>query len=425
MVLIPGLMRKAPSGGLRADPTQLPEATKPGQTRSGGSTYGRSLAANQTYVDPVSGVTVLKVTSGSVPIGGQTPGISHGYATSGPRVSQPWVDSGDGHTKYTLCLDFISHMVDIDYNDFQAENFRNVGDAAGPGDTGMAFSMNTATPRISYYLDGTVIRRFNTATNADAASGIFPYTIAVGSGGVLWFGTMIDDAWMAWMRGTEFMALKTSDSTLRRASQARTTLAHDELHLDLLNPFVYMVTDNGLPNYNALWNLVADTIDITPGTQNANGPMISSHSATGPGYSVGTAALESGGGMFLYRGDTNTISQPITDYTDYHSADEWYTNADWCFNLPAGYSVPGDGWHLTVLEDHDEPTVKVREYMMAFVKNDGSSIRVIGHHDSSGVDYDHFSKARLSPDGKLVVWTSDMNNSSGRWDVFVAKMPVI
>src|SRR5690349_19258666 len=47
-----------------ADPTRLPRAT--GQRPVAG-TYGRSLAAGHTYVDPNSGVTVLKLTDASTP----------------------------------------------------------------------------------------------------------------------------------------------------------------------------------------------------------------------------------------------------------------------------------------------------------------------------------------------------------------------
>src|SRR6267143_4463102 len=63
-----GYPAKAAVAVLKTDPLQLPAATTPGQTPDGVFTYGRSLAAGQTYVDPLSGVTVLKLTDSTHPI---------------------------------------------------------------------------------------------------------------------------------------------------------------------------------------------------------------------------------------------------------------------------------------------------------------------------------------------------------------------
>ena len=415
----PSFWRRSAGGVLVADPTQLPEATSPGQTRSG--TYGRSLSAGQTYVDPVSGVTVLKVTSSTVPISNS--GVSHGYATSGPRCSQPWVDGGDGHTKYTLCLDFIGYFVDIDYEDFQAENFRDAGAAAGPGDAGMAFSLHPSTPQRSYALNSGIIRAYSTITGSEITPTGFPFDPA-GAGSLNWLQTQLNDTWFAYMSGTEYRGYKPSTGTERAMTQARSGFTHDELHIDLLNPYVYMSVDDDA-GANAPWNLEADTFDASPDSQTVNGPMSDDHCAPGRGYVVGTAHFASqGGGCYVYRADTDVAVQIIEGSANYHdAASDFYTNANWCRDLRPEMSVPADLWHLTSKENQDDADAKVRQYAMALVKNDGSSVRIVGHHDSSGSVYDRFSKAMLSPDGKLVIFTSDMNGSS-RWDVFVAKMPV-
>jgi hypothetical protein len=50
-------------------------------------------------------------------------------------------------------------------------------------------------------------------------------------------------------------------------------------------------------------------------------------------------------------------------------------------------------------------------------------VRLLAHHDSSpGNDYYAQPHATLSPDGRLVMWTSNMNRSR-RKDVFLAVVP--
>ena len=99
-----------------ADPTLLPAAT--GQHPVAG-TYGRSLAAGQTYVDPNTGVTVLKLTSSSVPAANS--GMSHGYSEGGPNISQPWTGT-DGETYYTAKVD--GWLVDVRYGTLTTSNWR-------------------------------------------------------------------------------------------------------------------------------------------------------------------------------------------------------------------------------------------------------------------------------------------------------------
>jgi hypothetical protein len=189
---------------------------------------------------------------------------------------------------------------------------------------------------------------------------------------------------------------------------------------------VYMSVDGNSAG-NAPWNLTTDTFDITP--HNALG-MSDDHCAAGKGFVCGTVPFdwptagggEVGGGMYVYDGMRDIHTRPIGGYNNYSDGSEFYTNADWCINL-RGAGTVADTWHIRTKEAGDFATGKVRRYMMALVKNDGTQVRILGSHDSNAATYPFFSKARFSPDGKLVVFTSDMNNS-GRTDVFVMKMPV-
>lgn len=405
-----------------ADPTQLPVMTKPGQTRHASFTYGRSLTAGQTYVDPQSSCTVLKLTSSTVPAANSS--AAHGYATSGPRISQPWT-GGDGKTYYTLVLDAPSDwMVDVCLETMVASNWRATSFSTGEVD--VCWSLNPATPRIIYYIDGKTLHRYNTATMALADTGNFPHTFAATGTTLRWIHSQLNDVWFAGMLTSNqtYVAWNANTNTEINCTQTRSGQTHDELHLDLLNPVVYMSTDQNASG-NAPWRLDTNTIDVTP--SNAAG-MSDDHAAAGAGFICGTVPFdwptagggEVGGGMYVYNGFTDVHTRPIVGYNNYSDGSEFYTNAD-C--LPAWWPGDGVGWHIRTKEASDFATGKVRYRMLAAVKNNGSDMRLIGSHDSNSLSYPFFSKARFSPDGKMVLFTSDMNGSS-RTDVFVLRMPV-
>ena len=57
--------------------------------------------------------------------------------------------------------------------------------------------------------------------------------------------------------------------------------------------------------------------------------------------------------------------------------------------------------------------------------NTGNDVRLIAASDAVGSDYEKGGQPHptLAPDGKLVMWTSNMNGSQ-RFDTFVARIPV-
>ena len=60
---------------------------------------------------------------------------------------------------------------------------------------------------------------------------------------------------------------------------------------------------------------------------------------------------------------------------------------------------------------------------IAFVRVDGSEMRLVAHTYSRGTTYETQPHATISPDGLMAMWTSDMGVAGGRGDVFVAEMP--
>ena len=69
-------------------------------------------------------------------------------------------------------------------------------------------------------------------------------------------------------------------------------------------------------------------------------------------------------------------------------------------------------------------TYPVYKGMIGLV-NIANDKRILAAHDAIGTGYDTGGQPHptLAPDGKLVMWTSNMNNS-GRFDTFVARVPV-
>jgi hypothetical protein len=395
-----------------ADPTLLPVATKPGQTKSAVFTYGRTLSSGQTYVDPTSGITVLKVTDATQPAS-NSPGTGHGYAAGGPRISQEWESGG---VKYhTLALEE-GDLVDVRHDTMAMSNWRS---APYGGETDYAWSLDPATPRILYFFSGTNIVRYDTASMATA--NVSPFPIAAGSAPV-WLQTQLNDTWIAWMDGTTYKAYKKSTSTLRQMSQARSGASHDELHIDLEYAYVYMST-NADAQANAIWNLEADTFIINPSGTTPGAEVISDDHATGMrGLVVSVAHWQSGGGAAYLRRN-NTHNHFITDPTDFHEpGGDWYNSCQWCINMWGPAET--DQWFVADKFRDDSSGDKIRLGMIALVRLNGD-VRILCAHDcvNSGNDYGDYTQPTQSPDGKFVMWTSDMNNSTRR-DVFLARVPV-
>jgi hypothetical protein len=190
----------------------------------GGDVRGWSLAAGQTYVDPNTGVTVLKLTSSSVPAANS--GMSHGYSEGGPNISQPWTGT-DGQTYYTAKLD--GWLVDVRYGTLTTSNWRRQN---SNGEIGFAFSLNPATPRIAYVVSGKRVDRYNTATNQVENTGGWPWVITAAGDYADWLQTQVNDTWLTLMlnsnhtvvsfRPSDGLQRVTTEAASGRASTSRT-----------------------------------------------------------------------------------------------------------------------------------------------------------------------------------------------------------
>ncbi len=381
------------------DVTLLPAAT--GQHPAPGS-YGRNLSAGATYVDPNTAVTVLKLTSATVPVGNT--GMYHGYSEGGPNISQPWKGS-DGQVYYTMKVS--GWLVDVRYSTMTTHNWRPV--SAG-GETLFAFSLNPATPRIAYMITGgRRVERYNTATNTLENTGNWPWVIPTATGDyAVWLQTQVNDTWLTLMLNSNHtvVSFRPSDGFQRVVTEAASGASIDEPHMDRELGYVYLSTNQ--EPYNKIVNLAtgAYTDPSDPLAINAD-----DHAAPLRGRVVSMSWTANGVISVTPDGQLSLVATPVTDWSG-----DWHMAGQWVFNNPGQYFMV-DQWK-------GSGNYPIYKGMIGLV-NTANDKRILAAHDAVGTGYDTGGQPHptLAPDGKLVMWTSNMNNS-GRFDTFVARVPV-
>jgi len=402
-----------PVGGI-ADPTQLPLAT--GQTPPAGS-YGRNLIAGQTYIDPVSGQTVLKVTDASRPAANTR--AHHDYSEGGPYISQPWVGT-DGQTYYTLmvAVEPNRYLVDVRYSDLTLSNWRKID---LDGDLSFAFSLNPATPRIAYVelnSASNVVQRYNTATNAVENTGNWPWRPAAGA--IVWLQTQVNDTWLVAMgNNVTIVAFRPGDGLMRSYSNIS---GLDEPHIDREQPYAYLAVGNQI----YVCNLTSGAAPyLAPGdpawTYHPNSLENSDHSAPLRGHLVGVA---NSANLKYY--SYSVVANVTRSYTGVYNVagfpGEEHRAGQWVFNNGDGNTSQ---WWTIDPSGGDDSRAKIRSGMIGMSNTDGvTPPRILAVHNSTGgqASYQTQPHTTIAPDGKFVMWTSD--NMSGRTDVYMVRVPV-
>jgi hypothetical protein len=387
-----------PPPGAGADPTLLPRATS---QRPVAGTYGRGLAAGQTYVDPNSNVTVLKLTSASVPA--SNGGMYHGYSEGGPNISQPWTGAG-GEIYYTAKVG--DWLVDLRYSTFTSSNWRRV---SYDGEIGLTFSLNPATPRIAYVINGKRVDRYNTATNAIENTGNWPWNVSATGTGVDWLQGNLNDAWFVAMIQSNHtvVAFRPADGVQRAYTESAAGVSIDEPHIDREFPVVYLSTNSSVANKIVNLETGAYTNPRDP-----NGVNADDHASPMRGKMVAISWMANGVVTADYLGNVRVAVTPSpTDWSG-----DWHQASQWVVNNPSEYFVV-DQWA-------DTGNYAIYRGMMGFVSLSGD-MRLLGATDATGTGYNTGGQPHptLAPDGKLVMWTSNMNGS-GRYDTFIARVPV-
>jgi hypothetical protein len=379
--------------GPRADPTLLPVAT--GQIE--GLAPAQSLAANGSFVDPVSGVRVWKLTDATFPIANINCRSDREHA--GAQISAAWND--DHHT-----ISFVIQDGVVNDQRFLVDFQRGVGFSNSRklvvqgGEDLFAFTTDPVNPQVAFAGDGLGrLHLLDTATNTKVESTTFPlqevFTLPSVSAG----GRVI----AAQSTNTGFIALDT-------ATGQRFTLVTGGDNVPVVDHAGRFVTQ-AVSDASQLWKIGEPT------SSSWQPPTGDFQASTGVSGGFVAVDVDSGGGdMKIYFSDPEQQTHvQIGNYGGYDTvslASQWIQT-----DVPAL-----EQWLLYTTAEQGFPGATKLDDAIGFFRLDGE-FRFLAHHytDDSPTFYKQ-PRASMSPDGRLVVFTSTMGTD--RTDVYVAEVPL-
>ena len=387
----------ATPGGPAPDPMLLPEAT--GQTQPGAAP---DIAPGESYLDPVSGVRIWRVTGPDVPE--TNPAAHHDYG-NGPTQISHRLDAAGTHT-LLLYIEGAGHRL-VDFAPGAGFTNWRAPAIAPASDVSFTFSNDPATAHLAYVRagDGT-LHRLDTRANTVAGGDGFPVT-----GFGAWLQTDARDTW--------FVALGTTAGTVTAWNRVTGTRL-ERSFADLDEPYLERDGRTALINVGGttsppLWDLDDDAL------RTVTSPSRIFHSGSARGYWTAADVDVGGGHVPYYRvGAASGTTEMALDYTGYQSA--FHMAAQWLqgdLDAPPGT----DQWVLISFYGGLEQGGPLVDNALGFFRLDGvGGWRFLAHSTSAeSGDYWHFPRATLSPDGELVMWTS--NRGTGRADVLLAEVP--
>ncbi|HKC41757.1 MAG TPA: hypothetical protein VKC15_19600 [Gemmatimonadales bacterium] len=397
-----------PTPGGVADPTQLPVASiqAPNPTAYAALNVP-SRAAGYSYNDPVTSVKIWKATSATVPTANTSAG--HDYADGGNRASLGWGTNNNTHTILIRGDGMQYWLVDFTRG-VGFSNYRELPAAAQP-DRDLCFSFsNLATqPRMAYVISNDVLKRFNTQTMQVENTGNFPRTV---TNHFAWLHHDKNDIW--------FVGVLNGNTTgWAFNSQTNSFLTHnetwsDEIRLERDGRYA-VFTDGGAQV--RVWDLSNNTF----GTAQNNASFWFAHLASLRSRFVTTDVNATGpwaqdryqvtGGQLV---KTQILVQSAGTLV-HHSGNWIQSDADLGGDLNKQWSF---------VSGYENDNTTLWRLAIGIERADGSEQRLLLHHYSINPPYFGIPWGTPSPDGKIVIFNSNMNGS-GRYDLFVAEMPLL
>ncbi len=393
--------------GGTADPTLLPVAS--GQVKDPSFSYGRNLQAGESYVDPVTGVTVIKLSDATTPMGNEWASVHQGQVTS---VSMPWGANGEMRTvSVGIRTNFTSvWLADVNIQTGQVSNWRNVGSQWGSSDAMSAIAFSPRDPRTVYVGSTDQIRKWDTSTDTFVSDGTFPKTIpGLGRGSILF--------------------VSADEKVFVVTQYNRQWWKYWHVDTDQVIAPASAVNGQGSVNPSGAWGAGADNdnlsnymykINTTTGARSDPpfGRFRVSHPAHIVGnYVIGGDPTRSGGAQLHF----------------------WDLDADTKIELGTPGSITPGSRHFAgnwVVGQPDPPWALVSTFVprglirdaVGFVRLDGGNPdpRLLCHTDSYSDDWAGDFRAQphaaSSPDGKVVIFSS-RSGGGPRIDVFMALVP--
>jgi hypothetical protein len=392
-----------PSGS--ADPTLLPVAL--GQTPNVDAYAAFNLpsrAAGFLYNDPVTGVRVWKVTSSTVPAANR--GAGHDYSDGPNEVSLGWGPNNNNHTILIRGDGMAYYIVDF----IRGVGFSNYRRLPVQPRMDLCFSFSNTDPRIAYVINGGQVKRFNTGTMEVENIGNFPLNQAVQG----WLQHDKNDGW--------FVGLVDGTTAFAWNSRTNQYLTHaeswlNEARLERDGRYIALTNSNTTVR---LWDLAT----------NAFGPSQSDrihywlgHNANLRGQWV-TTDVNADAPFDIDRYSPSNGQIVKTRILNNSASSGVHHSGNW---VQSDAQLGGDlnkQWSVMSGVENDAFTVNALwKQGIGLVRSDGSDARLIAHHYSANPTYFADPFAQSSPDGKVVIFNSNMNGS-GRYDLFVAEMPL-
>ncbi|HEV8150859.1 MAG TPA: Ig-like domain-containing protein, partial [Gemmatimonadales bacterium] len=399
------LSRVRPAAALALpDPTLLPAATtaQVPLTSAYNALNVPSIAPGGSYLDPTTNTKIYKLTSATFPTSSANWG--HDYSEGNDEVSLPY----NGNTRAVMVYSGGSHWL-LDFTPgVGVSNPRLLtGNLAPIMDLAFTFSSNPATPYYAYVSRGSTIYRVDIRTMTEAPGNGWPVT---GETSAVWLHQSENDGMFVWMRGaagSTIVAFEPSTNT----KKTYTNSGLNEPRIDRAGRYVGIAMNgNGLFVWD--WN-TSSIIWTTPGDPGIPYAHTASlrrrwmgvdwNMSYPPDFTkfipdVPNSATHVGGpaNATLVHGNGNWIQHPA-DLDD-----------QWALFTHYGSLRPPESYWLA-------------PGGMVLITANGQR-RLLGHPYNTTGNYTFFSFAKFSPDGKYVLFTSDMNGSA-RSDVFLAELP--
>jgi len=404
-----GVTTQVPSSGSVVDPTLLPVASGQLSNTAAYTTLGvASQPAGFSYQDPVTGVRVWKVTSSTTPSANS--GAGHDYSDGPNEVSLGWGAGNNTHTILVGVPQGVAYYL-VDFTrGVGFSNYRRL--PVQPGrDLCFSFSDLPSQPRIAYIITGGQIVRFNTASMLVENTGFFPLNLGMFG----WLQHDKTDGWFAGLTTDQTVAFAWNSQTNQLLTHGETWLNEPRLERD--GRYIALTNSN---NTMRLWDLSTNTFGPT---QNDAINIWLGHNANLRGQWVttdvnATAPFDldryypSGGQIAKTRFLTNSAGPGV-----HHSGNWVQSDAELGGDLNRQWSV------VSGVDNTAFTATALWKRGIGIVRSDGTDARLLVHHYSVTGSYWGDPFAKPSPDGKIVIFNSDMNGS-GRYDLFVAEVPL-
>ncbi|TLY18844.1 MAG: hypothetical protein E6K68_10730 [Nitrospirae bacterium] len=401
----PVFSQSLPTGG-QPDPTLLPVATtsQVPLTTAYNALNVPAIAAGGSYLDPTTGVKVYKITSATFPT--TSSGWWHDYAEGGDEVSLPY----KGTTRAVLVNSSSGYWIADFTPGVGVSNGRALTGSFVPvHDQAFVFSTNPATPYYAYVSNGSSIRRIDIRTMTEAPGDGWP---VLNEPEAVWLQQSENDAFFTWMRGQSgpvVVGYEPATSTLK----TQTVSNVDQPQIDRNASSRYVAINTTPQEGLILWDFSRNVTVCTA----AGDP--------GPQFNHMAALHDRWMGLNWNTSAPHNYDQFLTDCSNENlgspaNANDYYANGSWNQH-PASLD---DQWVLFSTQEGLTPGVSgyLAPGGMIFVTANGQR-RLLGHPYNTSTNYTTYSFARLSADGRYVMFTADMNGS-GRSDVFLAEVPL-